>query len=199
MWFSLRNRAVHPLDSAYGISGNLVSLDTQVTVTDPAASFPKIYRKATGNNSADRFQVHCSRNAVPGTYKKFRLVMTFKDDTCTITQALRCSLVVGNNPVGIAESNQPVGVRPEFCVSGNPSRGRVVFQAARLARTAGRFEIYNSAGRLVLDQRLAVPSDRYEWTWNGLDRQGRAAAPGVYFYRFVLPAGAVIGTFVLLR
>ncbi len=199
MWFSLRNRAVHPLDSAYNVTGNLVSLDTQVTVTDPTATFPKIYRKATGNNSADRFQVHCSRNAVPGTYKKFRLVMTFKDDTCTITQALRCSLIVGNNPVGVAESNQPAGVRPEFFVCGNPSRGRVVFQAARLARAAGRLEIYNSAGQLVTSQKLVIPSDRFAWIWNGLDEQDQKAVPGVYFYRFATPAGAVIGTFVLLK
>jgi hypothetical protein len=193
MWFFLRNRAVHPLDSAYSVSGNLVSLDTQVTVTDPTASFPKIYRKATGNNSADRFQVHCSPNAVPGTYKKFRLVMTFKDDTCTITQALRCSLVVGNNPVGVAEPGIPVQPLPRLSVVQNPARSTVHFQASGLAAGDCELAIYNATGRLV--DRLTMPARLGAWKYDWHAQ----AEPGVYFYRFSDPSHILIGKFVLVE
>jgi hypothetical protein len=193
MWFSLRNRAIHPLDSAYSVSGNLVSLDTQVTVTDPAASFPKIYRKATGNNSADRFQVHCSPNAVPGTYKKFRLVMTFKDDTCTITQALRCSLVVGNNPVGVAEPGIPAEPKPWIAIAQNPARSRVRFQAHGL--TAGEYELtlYNAAGQMVDRRILPVLAAATEYDWP------ERVEPGVYFFRLTGHGQALRGKFVLLE
>jgi len=193
IWFSLRNRAVHPLDSAYNVSGTLVSLDTQVTVTTPGATFPKIYRKATGNNSASRFQVHCSPNAVPGTYKKFRLVMTFKDDTCTITQALRCSLVVGNNPVNIAEPGIPVQPLPRLSVAQNPVRSSVRFQASGLAAGDCELAIYNAAGRLV--DRLILPARLGAWKYDWHAQ----VEPGVYFYRFSDPLHTLIGKFVLVE
>jgi len=193
LWFSIRNRAIHPLDSAYSVTGNLVSLDTQVTVPTPGATFPKIYRKATGNNSLSRFQVHCSPNAVPGTYKKFRLVMTFKDDTCTITQALRCSLVVGNNPVNIAEPGIPVQPQPRLSVTRNPTRSSVRFQVAGL--DAGEYElaIYNAVGRLVDRRILPARLGAWEYDWHG------QAVPGVYFYRFSNPLHALTGKFVLIE
>jgi len=193
MWFFLRNRAVHPLDSAYNVNGTLVSLDTQVTVTTPGATFPKIYRKATGNNSSSRFQVHCSPNAVPGTYKKFRLVMTFKDDTCTITQALRCSLVVGNNPVNIAESGIPAQPLPRLSVAQNPARSTVRFQASGLTAGDCELAIYNAVGRLV--DRLILPArlGAWEYDWHA------QVEPGVYFYRFSDPSHTLIGKFVLVE
>lgn len=193
MWFSLRNRAVHPLDSAYNVNGTLVSLDTQVTVSVPAATFPKIYRKVTGNNSASRFQVSCSPNAVPGTYKKFRLVMTFKDDTCTITQALRCSLVVGNNPVDIAEPGIPMPPLPRLSIAQNPVRSIVRFQASGLAAGDHELAIYNAAGQLV--DRLVLPVRSGAWIY---DWPGKAEA-GVYFYRFSNPSGTLTGKFVLIE
>lgn len=193
IWFSLRNRAIHPLDSAYNITSSLVSLDTQVTVTDPTASFPKILRKATGNNSADRFQVHCSRNAVPGTYKKFRLIMTFKDDTCTITQALRCSLVVGNNPVAVSEPAMPVQPLPQFMVVRNPSPASVRFQASGLTGNDCEIAIYNAAGRLIDRQHLTCPAGRLDYRWQS------TAEPGVYFYRFFNAGRTMVGKFVLIE
>jgi hypothetical protein len=184
---------IYSLDSAYSVTGNLVSLDTQVTVPTPGATFPKIYRKATGNNSLSRFQVHCSPNAVPGTYKKFRLVMAFKDDTCTITQALRCSLVVGNNPVNIAEPGIPVQPLPRLSVARNPARSSVRFQVSGL--DAGDYElaIYNAVGRLVDRRILPARLGAWEYDWHG------QAVPGVYFYRFSNPLHALTGKFVLIE
>jgi hypothetical protein len=193
IWFALRNRAIHPLDSAYSVTGNLVSLDTQVTVQTANANFPKIYRKATGNNSLSRFQVHCSPNAVPGTYKKFRLIMTFKDDTCTITQALRCSLVVGNNPVAVAEPKPPLAGYPRLTITKNPSRGNVRFQASGLIPGEYKLEIFNAAGQLVDRQVFPAGAGKRDFTWN------ERATPGVYFYRFLSAGYEQNGKFVLIE
>ncbi|MEO0225827.1 MAG: M14 family metallopeptidase, partial [candidate division WOR-3 bacterium] len=91
LWFFVRNRSVHGLDSAYNISARLLSLDTMIVVETANANFPTIQRNSPGDNRASRFIIRCSPNAPPGSRKGLRLEMTFKNDTCTIIQAVTCS------------------------------------------------------------------------------------------------------------
>jgi len=49
---------------------------------------------------------------------------------------------------------------------------------------AARLRIYDLAGHVVLEHAWDdLPQGRSEFPWNGLDRQGRALASGVYLYR----------------
>jgi glucose/arabinose dehydrogenase len=59
----------------------------------------------------------------------------------------------------------------------NPSRG-VVFVRAPHFEASGALRIHSAAGRLI-----AVVHGRDAFTWDGRDRAGRTAPPGVYFAR----------------
>ncbi len=193
IWFGVKNRAVHPLDSAYNINAQLVSLDSQVTVQSASAVFPNIKRNSTGNNSGSRFIVFCSPNAVPGTIKRLRLVMTFKDDTCTITQALVCSLVVGSSPVAVQEQRPVNTERFMLAIVNNPVSGCVRFNASPAPSQQAVLEIYDAAGMLV----TSVTGRRL--VWNGTSRGGLPVQSGVYFYRYRDYAGQSKGKFVFVR
>ncbi|MEO0128635.1 MAG: M14 family zinc carboxypeptidase [candidate division WOR-3 bacterium] len=178
LWVRIRNRAIHPLDSAYNITAQLVSLDTQIVVQTGTATFPKIYRKSTGNNSASRFVVRCSRNATPGAVKPLKLILTFKDDTCTITQGINFSLTIGNNPVGIAESDNEKQVESFVKLLSNPASKGIEFTFTQIPDKDASLIIYDATGRLIkefknLNQRLF---------WDGTDRANLKVESGVYFY-----------------
>lgn len=194
LWMRIRNRAIHPLDSAYNITAQLVSLDTQIVVQTGSATFPKIYRKATGNNSGSRFVVRCSRNAVPGTVKQLKLILTFKDDTCTITQGINFSLTIGNNPVGIVE--EKIEELPAtIALKHNPARGLVEFIFAQKPEQDALLKIYDISGRLVkkfssLTSRLA---------WYGYSDSNAKVESGVYFYIYQHKDGVKTGKFIWVR
>jgi hypothetical protein len=193
LWMRIRNRAIHPLDSAYNITATLVSLDTQIVVQTGTATFPKIYRKSTGNNSASRFVIHCSRNATPGSAKQMRLILTFKDDTCTITQGINFSLTIGNNPVGISEAEERKGVQT-IKISKNPARGLIQFEFAKKPVSDGVFCIFDARGRLV--KRFEGLAQRI--VWNGTDQTNMKVESGVYFYTYRSSDGFKKGKFVLI-
>ncbi len=147
LWLFIRNRAIHPLDSAYNIAGRLVSLDTQITVQTANGTFPTIRRNSVGDNRNSRFQIYCSRNAVPGSRKALRLELTFKDDTCTITQAVLCTLTIGNMGQ-IAEESQKQNLAKIF-IFNNPARRYVKFQTPNIPVGYVHLDIYNITGQLV--------------------------------------------------
>ncbi len=197
LWFFVRNRAVHSLDSAYNISARLISLDTMITVQTATATFPTIRRNSTGDNRASRFQVYCSRNAPPGSRKGLRLELTFKDDTCTITQALTCSLTIGNQGA-IAEDNEPIFVPAQLRLVKNPSRGKVLFEIAGLTRNS-YLNIYNVTGQLVRTMPLPTINAPTTIIWDRTDNNHKNVQPGIYFYQFSSGEFSKNGKIILLE
>lgn len=194
LWMSIRNRAIHPLDSAYNITAQLVSLDTQIVVQTGNATFPKIYRKATGDNRTSRFVVYCSRNAVPGTVKQLKLILTFKDDTCTITQGIPFTLTIGNNPVGIVENETIEQLPVTITVNPNPAKRLVEFVFTQELAQDAVLKIYDISGRLVKKFSRVTP----RLVWNGYDDSNMKVESGVYFYIFQNNNNLNTGKFIWL-
>jgi carboxypeptidase T len=103
LWFTIRNRAIHPLDSAYAVSARLVSLDTLVTVLDSVRPFPVFRRRSSGNNRADPFVVSAAPGAPAGDTVRLRLETSFTDAGGAITMPVEFELVLGGDPVAVAE------------------------------------------------------------------------------------------------
>lgn len=101
LWFTIRNRAVHPIDSAYNISAKLVSLDTLITVLDSVKSFPDVRRRSDVDNRADQFLVRASDFAQAGDTIPLRLDVTFTDAGNTIMMPVAFEVVLGSDSVGI--------------------------------------------------------------------------------------------------
>ncbi|MGB9721732.1 MAG: M14 family zinc carboxypeptidase [bacterium] len=194
LWMRIRNRAIHPLDSAYNINATLVSLDTQIVVLGGSATFPKIYRKSIGNNGSSKFLVRCSPNAAPGAVKQLKLILTFKDDTCTITQGINFSLTIGNNPVGITEAEKENQIKSSVRLHSNPGSGSIEFEFAQLPVKDAYLIIYDATGRLVrrfenLNQRMI---------WDGTNGANLKVESGVYFYLYKTQDAVKAGKFVLI-
>jgi hypothetical protein len=67
-------------------------------------------------------------------------------------------------------------------------------------RGAVSLEILDVAGRVVRSLAVAdLAEGRHRWTWDGRDGGGRAAAPGVYFYRLRSESGEAVRRMVLVR
>ena len=114
LWFRVKNRAIHPLDSAYSISGRLRSLDTMVTVLDSIKAFPSCRRRDSTDNRAAQFRVYCKKGASPGRVVPLRLELTYMDDTLTMMQPVSFTITIGANPiydhdVGCTRLLAPVG------------------------------------------------------------------------------------------
>ncbi|MEO0225501.1 MAG: M14 family zinc carboxypeptidase [candidate division WOR-3 bacterium] len=198
LWFFIRNRAIHPLDSAYNISAHLVSLDTQITVQTANATFPTIRRNSVGDNRNSRFQVYCSRNATPGSRKALRLELTFKDDTCTIRQALTCTLTIGNAVV-ISEQGEPINIRNEFYLLTNPARHQVLFQVNGMPESKAEIRIYNVSGQLIKNLPLTINYTPSTILWDRTDNRMRKVESGVYFYHYQTGDFIAQGKIILLE
>jgi hypothetical protein len=125
LWFRVRNRAIHPLDSAYSISGRLRSLDTMVTVLDSIKSFPLCRRRDSTDNRAAQFRVYCKRGASPGRVVPLRLELTYRDDTLTMMQPVSFTITIGTNPI----YNHDVGCTRLLAPAGSVDSGASVVPA----------------------------------------------------------------------
>ncbi len=115
VWFRVRNRAIHPLDSAYAVSGKLKSLDPMVIVLDSIKSFPRCRRRDSTDNRTNQFRFYCLPQAEPGRNIPLRLELTYLNDGQTMTQAVNFSITIGSNPivlhdVGVIAISSPTGV-----------------------------------------------------------------------------------------
>ncbi len=104
LWFTVRNQAVHPLDSAYGTAAKLVSLDTLVTVLDSVKSFPDVQRRSDVDNRSDQFTVRASDVGQPGDTVALRLEVTFTDAGSTIMMPVAFEVVLGEDVIGIRDA-----------------------------------------------------------------------------------------------
>jgi hypothetical protein len=166
LWFTIRNRAIHPLDSACNISARLVALDSLVAVLDSVKSFPTARRRSSVDNRADRFQVRASGNAPGNDTARFRLEVTFTDAGRTIMMPVPFSVVLGDNPVSVAESRQ--ALRP----AARPHTGVIssVLLLPDQPATALCPVLLNVLGRRVMSLQPGL---------NDISR----LSPGVYFVR----------------
>jgi hypothetical protein len=167
IWFTIRNQAIHPLDSAYSITARLVSGAAGVQVLDSLTPFPAAARGQTTDNREAQFRIRTSHDIAPGTHLPFRLELTFADAGRTYTQAVDFLAPAWRQPVS-AVSLPPDSSRP--FATPNPARDHVNF---RLPGTAGRIDIYARDGRLVASRTVAA---RYTWDCTGVPS-------GIYFCR----------------
>jgi hypothetical protein len=191
LWFTVKNRAIHPLDTAKSVTAVLLSADTMVQVITPSASFPAVPRRTTANNGASQIQVHCSPNASPGTNVNLRLEVTYTDDGITMMQPLTYRLTIGSNPSAVSEERPEPALR--LTVS-NPVRGLAGFQWTLARGQPATLSIVARDGRLVRSLRA---SDQV--VWDGCDNLGRPAPNGVYFARLVAGTSSTQTSLVVAR
>ncbi len=144
-WFTIRNRATHPVDSAYSITATLRSGHPQLVVTDSVKPFPNFARRSQGSNQSSQFAIAADPAIPPNTVVPLQLVLTYYDDGNTCIQAVDFSIVI-DTPSAVAE---PRGAHPLAALSAlpNPARDRVCFGTNGL--TAGRVDVYSGAGTRV--------------------------------------------------
>jgi len=175
IWFSIRNRAIHPLDSAYQVSAKLVSKHVGVTVLDSVKQLPSCARRSSTHNSAQRHSVQADPGVAPGTRIPLRLEVTYRNDGKTYMIPVNFEITVGSNPVAVEEA--PPAFAPTLRVYPNPARGRVQFQLAQGG--PAQLDVYSSTGAKVISRKL---TDRLSFDCSGLPA-------GVYFCRLENPAG----------
>jgi hypothetical protein len=174
LWFKLKNRAVHPLDTALNVTATLASSDTLVAILTPSVTFPSLPRRSQADNRSEQFQVQASPEIAPGTVVDFRLAVTFADDGVTIRQPLDYRITIGAQS-SVARSLTP-DLRflvPALRAFPNPTRGEVTFAVPGTQRAAP--SIYALDGTLV--RRLTSA------TWDCSDPHGLRLPPGIYFAR----------------
>ena len=147
IWFTIRNRAIHPLDSAYHISAKLVSLDTVVTVLDSVKSFPDVQRRSDIDNSSDRFLVRASSHAQAGDTIPLRLEVNFTDAGNSIMMSVEFEVVLGGDSVGVREG----GVVRQGTAWLRPTViGSVLFLPDRFGSSAAPPVLLDALGREVM-------------------------------------------------
>jgi hypothetical protein len=186
IWFVVKNRATHPLDSAYAITALLRSGYGEVTLPDSYASFPSIPRRSLAGNALDRFTIRASTQAVPGTRVPLRLEMAFTDAGLTYAQPVNFEIVVGNT-VAVAEPTRYVAheaaqVRPFL------ARDHVHFSLPSTGAPA-RLDIVSADGT----RHISLPLER-DLVWDCT-----TSPAGVYFARFATGRTAVTRRFSIVR
>jgi hypothetical protein len=175
IWFTIRNRAIHPLDSACAMYANLVSGDTGVQVLDSGLSFPSAARGSEVSNHATQFHVRASNAITLGTHVPLRLELNFSDAGHAYTQLVCFEIIIGTNRLPAPKS--PAPVYPSILTATpNPARGRV-----NLSTAAGRLDIFSPDG-----SRLATANVSGPYTWDC-----SKAPAGVYFCRVTAASNTV--------
>jgi hypothetical protein len=193
LWFTIRNRALHAVDTALSVTAVLESQDTMVQVLTPTSSFPAMPRRTSANNRSTAFTVRCDSGAQQNDTVMLRLEVTFTDAGVTITQPLSFRLVIGTNPVAIEEPQIP-GSKPQtpgLAARPNPARGRVILETGDLP---GVLRIYSQSGRLV-----RTMSAGRSVTWDGRDHAGRPVPAGVYFASLASGKGGALARVVIVE
>jgi len=202
LWFSVRNHAVSVADTAKTITGVLRSLDTAIVVTGSSGSFGTIARVSTGNNSASKFTVHCSRGAPQGSWKKIRLELTFLDDGNSIMQPITDSIQIGNTPVAVAELPSPDALVPFalYPVRPDPMAGNGTIRYSLTREGEASLVVYNALGQVVRTLvNGRVSAGLHEVIWNGRNEDGRSVAPGAYFLRYQAGGQEAVGRLVVVK
>ncbi|MFO7651519.1 MAG: M14 family zinc carboxypeptidase [bacterium] len=144
-WFTVKNRATHPIDSAYAVTATLRSGHAQVTVTDSVKPFPSFARRSQGSNQSSQFAIAANPAIPPGTVVPLELVMAYSDEGRAYTQPVSFQITIGT-PSAVAE---PRGVPAPTALTAlpNPASKRVFFGTNGLL--SGRVDIFSGSGARV--------------------------------------------------
>jgi len=179
IWFTVRNRAIHPMDSGYAVTAKCFSGDAGVHVLDSGLAFPNAARGSLVNDHATQFHVSASDSITPDTHVPLRLELTFTDAGHTYTQPASFEIVIGSDPPAVTEPPRPL-YPSRLVVTPNPARSRVYFSTAPVA-VRGRLDIFSPDG-----SRLTTVEAGGPYTWDC----GSVPA-GVYFCRFAAAGNSV--------
>jgi hypothetical protein len=126
--------------------------------------------------------------------------VTIMQGTTPVNQIMK---VIGfNYGVGVEEEGRLPARPARLSVEAlpNPFSGRTMLSVALSGTGAVDLKVYDNNGRLVRTLASASPvSGRASWAWDGRDRDGKAVAPGVYFYRASAAGDEAWGKVVLSR
>uniref|UniRef100_A0A7C4CAU8 carboxypeptidase T n=1 Tax=candidate division WOR-3 bacterium TaxID=2052148 RepID=A0A7C4CAU8_UNCW3 len=146
IWFSLRNRAVHPLDSAYQVSARLISGHPEVQVTDSVKSFPNCARRSGFNNASTQFTLRAGSGIAPGTRIPLRLELSYTDAGVRMMQPVGFEIVIGDQS-GVAH-RPALDIPTSLAARPNPAGSFVRFQAHGSTGPIA-VRIYSCSGALV--------------------------------------------------
>ncbi|MEO0080074.1 MAG: M14 family zinc carboxypeptidase, partial [candidate division WOR-3 bacterium] len=188
IWFTIRNRAVHPLDSAYSVSARLSSSHPDVQVTDSVKQFPNSARGSTVTNRSEQFRLSASPQIPPGTHVPLRLEVSYNDAGHAYRQPLDFELIIGSSPALTEKLTQPLpplrlNVRP------NPARARLNFEFGEVVGPS-RLELFSSTGTLLSSS--TVKGSGYQSALPELPA-------GVYYARLISGSGSAVTQFLLVR
>jgi len=184
IWFTVKNRAVHPIDSAWNVTARLRSGYSEVVVLDSVRPFPNVPRRTQANDRAAQIAIHASNVAVPNTHVPLRLELSYTDDGRTYMQPVNFEIVMGA-VTGVAET--PAALIIEAAqVFPNPARNLVTFNVPRTSAPA-RLDVVSVDGARLLSRAIDGA-----FTWNCAD-----APAGVYFARIFAPGASVVRRFTI--
>ncbi|MFO7650615.1 MAG: M14 family zinc carboxypeptidase [bacterium] len=187
LWFRLRNRALHAVDTAQGITSILVSSDTMVRVYRQVVQFTDIPRRSVGDNRAEPFEVTCSPNAAPGTRVALRLPLDYTDSGADIVQPVEMTITIGDSPVAVTDPRAGAAPQPvALLAQPNPCARATVLRASCPDPAGATVRLYDAAGKLV---RVLRPDRTGRADWDLCDRGGSQVPAGVYFARLASPSG----------
>ena len=153
MWFALKNRAIHPMDSAYAISARLVSGSPDVQVLDSGLSFPNALRSSTVDDHATQFHIRTSSTIVPGAHVPLRLELSFTDVGRTYSQSVDFSAPNWRQPVS---AWTPPSYPLRLTAAPIPAVDRVRFSPTPAA-AVGRLDIFSPDGKRVAERAVSGP------------------------------------------
>ncbi len=179
IWFTLRNRAIHPMDSAYAITARLVSGDAGVQVLDSGLALPSAARGSEIDNHAMQFHVRAAEAVALGTHVPLRLELNFDDAGHTLTQSLDFEITIGTNRTPVTRSPAPP-YPSNLTATPNPARDRVSFNTAPVT-APGRLSIFSPNGSRLASVNVPGP---YVWDCS------RTPA-GTYFCRLAAAGSSV--------
>ncbi len=177
IWLSIRNQAIHPLDSAYGIAAKLVSGTADVQVLDSVMLFPNALRGQTVDNRTAQFRIHTSNTIAPGARVPLRLELSFIDAGQTYTQAVDFLAPTWRQPVTASTvPTSPV----RLAATPNPADDQVNLSTMPLT-AAGNIDIFSRDGSLMASRAV---SGTCTWDCSGVPA-------GIYFCRLTVESATV--------
>jgi hypothetical protein len=150
-WFTMKNRAQHPMDSAYAVTATLRSGHPQVTIPDSVETFPTVLRRASFNNQTAPFTVTADPGIPPGTVVPLELVVAYTSAGETYSHSVQFQITIAN-PTAVAEPRL-VPAATRLTALPSPATNRVYFGTNSLA--GGRVEVYSGTGARVASVDLA--------------------------------------------
>ncbi len=100
----------------------------------------------------------------------------------------------------LAGLDEPLDAARRLRIAPNPARGSVAIRIDATGLPGTRLEIFDAAGRLVRSYDMDANNQRMDViTWDGLGRDGRAVASGLYYVRSSHSGGKAARPIVIIR